>query len=133
MYWVHRNAFYSVAALYGLSLVVLGLAWLVAKVPVTNLLSPFAAVTGLLGAALGLLHQQRTGSSAEYDNLSDKFSNPRWRGIRSRVASSLRDGPSPDPAWWDLFDFFEEIARKARIGTVDVEILYQMFSDKSHC
>ena len=128
-FWVLRNAFYVVVLLYTLSLVVLLLLQRYGQVAPKDLLSPFATVTGLLGAALGLLHQQRVGSSRRYDYLAKRSYSARFVEIRSKVARSLLENRRKDPVCWLLCEFFDEIAYKTRVGIVDIDIIYHAWSN----
>jgi hypothetical protein len=46
--------------------------------------------------------------------------------LRTLVASNYSQEGTDD--WEDLFDFFEEIAFKTRLGIIEMQVAYQMFS-----
>lgn len=131
LYWIHRNAFYVILTLYVLLLIFVFVAvWFWRVIALKDILIPIATATGLFGAALSLLHQQRTSSARVYDELMDRFERAWMRNIIEAVERDIRKCSVTERTLWrDLLDFFEELAHKARVGVVDIDIAYQMFSD----
>jgi len=121
-FWTLRNAFWVSTAIAGLGILYDFASHHFRFVDV----GPIATLLGFYLAALTLLHNQVKTSVTEYNRLNQEFGNAETKKLRALVASNYSKEGSDD--WEDLFDFFEEVGFKTRVGIIEMQEAYQMFS-----
>lgn len=122
-FWTLRNAFWV-----STTIALLGILYDFASrhFQYVGVSTPIATLLGFYLASLTLLHNQVSTSVTEYNRLNEQFGNIHMEKLRTLVASNYLQEGSDD--WEDLFDFFEEITFKTRLGIIEMQAAYQMFS-----
>ncbi len=126
-FWALRESFWLITGITAAILLCVVALLLFRAVQVSQAIGAVATLVGFYIASLTLLHNQVMGSVDQFDRLNEKFIAPDMLALRARVASSDPTVDGPDD-WEDLFDFFEEIAFKTRLGIIEAQVAYQMFS-----
>jgi hypothetical protein len=122
-FWALRHAFWVTTTIALLGIVVI----VVLHAPhVARASGALATLLGFYVASLSLLLNQVRASVVEYNRLEDIYKSERMDELRALVASNYSEEATDD--WEDLFDFFEEIAFKTRLGIIEMQVAYQMFS-----